>query len=544
MPRMTGAEAVVRSLLANGIQTIFALPGVQNDPLFNSLFDAGDAVNVIHSRHEQGAAYMALGYALAGGGMGCYAVVPGPGFLNTTAALSTAYATNAKVLCLTGQIASHAIGRGYGLLHEIPDQLGVMRSLTKWAERIESPQEAGGKVAEAIRQMHTGRPRPVGLEMAMDVMAAEAELHLPEAQTGFERPPVDGDAVREAAKLLGNAKAPLIFVGGGAMDAQEEIAAVAELLQAPVIANRMGRGVLSSRHYLSHTMPVGHRLWAGADAVLAVGTRMQVPSMSWGLDGLPIVCVDIDPEEHSRHAPPAVGIAADCRDALAALIPELGRHNRKRVNREQELNTLKAETEAWFSGLEPQISFLRVIREELPDDGIFIDELTQVGYVSRITLPVYRPRTFISTGYQGTLGWGMAAAVGAKVACPDKPVLAVSGDGGFMFNVQELATAVQQGINVVMLVFNDGAYGNVKRIQKEDYGGKVIASELRNPDFVKLAESFGAQGLRATNPEELRAAIRKGFAATGPTIVEVPVGEMPNPWPYIVLPRVRGGGAG
>lgn len=540
MARMTGGEALVASLLANGIDTIFALPGVQNDPLFNALHDAGDAVRVITTRHEQGAAYMAVAYALATGGMGCYAVVPGPGFLNTTAALSTAYATNARVLCLSGQIPSTALGKGYGLLHEIPDQLGVMRSLTKWAERIEDPTQVPGKVAEAIRQMHTGRPRPVGLEMSVDMMAAQDEVALLPAETSFERLPVDAAAVEKAAKLLGEAENPLIFVGGGAVDAAEEIAALAELLQAPVVASRMGRGVLGSQHYLSHTMPVGHRLWAKADVVLAVGTRLQIPMMGWGLEGLKFVSVNIDPEEHGRHAPPEVAITADSKDALAALIPQLTAHNRSRVNREQELAALKQEAEASYAELEPQLSYVRAIREELPEDGIFVDELTQIGYVSRFAMPVYKPRSFINTGYQGTLGWGMAAVIGAKVACPDKPVLGVAGDGGFMFNVQELATAVQLKLDLVMLVFNDNAFGNVKRLQKETYGGRVIASELVNPDFVKLAESFGAQGLKATSPEELRGAIRKGFATKGPTLVEIPLGELPDPWPHVQLPRVRG----
>ncbi|MCZ6558965.1 MAG: thiamine pyrophosphate-binding protein [SAR324 cluster bacterium] len=544
MPVMTGGQAVVKSLIGNGITTLFALPGVQNDPLFIALYDAGAAVRVIHTRHEQGAAYMALGYAAATGGMGAYAVVPGPGFLNTTAALSTAYATNSKVLCLTGQITSSAVGRGYGLLHEIPDQMRVLRSLTKWAESIPSPAAAPGLVAEAIRQMYTGRPRPVGLEMAMDIMAREEDVQLLPPETEFARPPVNGDAIREAAKILGQAQSPLIFAGGGAMDAVEELAGIAEMLQAPVITTRSGRGAMSSRHYLSHTMPVGHQLWAGADAVLAIGTRLQIPQMNWGLDGdLKMVRVDIDPEEHDRVAPPAVGIVADCRDALRALIDELGAHNRKRSNREEELTALRQAKEAEFASLEPQMSYLKVIREELPDDGIFVDELTQIGYVSRFALPVYQPRTFLSTGYQGTLGWGVATALGVKLAQPGKPVLLISGDGGFMFNAQELATAVQHQIGVVMLVFNDDAYGNVLRMQKELYDNRVIASQLHNPDFVKLADAFGAQGLRANSPQELRDAIRQGFAAKGPTVIDVPVGEMPAPWHNIVMPQVRGKGA-
>jgi acetolactate synthase-1/2/3 large subunit len=541
MSSMTGGAAIVQSLQAHGIHTLFGLPGVQMDGFFNAAFDAGAELRVIASRHEQGAAYMALGYAAATGGVGAYAVVPGPGFLNTTAALSTAYAANARVLCVAGQIPSRQIGRGVGLLHEIPDQLAVMRSLTKWATRLETPESVPAAMAEAFRQMHTGRPRPVGVEMAMDVMAREGEVTPLPAEPDYPRPPVDPDAVERAARLLGNAASPLIFVGGGAMDAGEQVAALAETLQAPVIAARMGRGVLDNRHYLSHTMPMGHRLWAAADVVLGIGTRLQVPQMSWGLDdALKVIRIDIDPEEPARIAAPAVTLAADSRDALNALLPALEKHNRKRPSREAELNALKREVQASYAVLEPQLSFLRVIRESLPEEGIYVDELTQVGYVGRFALPVYRPRTFIASAYQGTLGWGMATAIGVKAARPDTPVLAIAGDGGLMFTLPELAVAVQHKLQVVMLVFNDGAYGNVKRMQKELYDHRVIASDLRNPDFVRVAEAFGAQGLRAEGPEELGAAIRRGFDTPGPTLIEIPVGEMPDPWPHAYPPRLRG----
>ncbi len=230
---------------------------------------------------------------------------------------------------------------------------------------------------------------------------------------------------------------------------------------------------------------------------------------------------------------------ARSQEALRALIPAVERYTPVRPSRQDELTAHKAEVARRYASLEPQLTFLKLIREELPDDGFFVEEMTQVSYLSRFALPVYQPRTFVSTGYQGTLGWGFATALGVKVANPTKPVLSINGDGGVLFTFQELATAVQHGIGTVTLVFNDGAYGNVRRTQKEQYGNRIIASELRNPDFVKLAEAFGAQGLRARTPEELRRALRQGFEAGGPTLIEVPVGEMPNPWPLLHLPRIR-----
>jgi acetolactate synthase-1/2/3 large subunit len=540
MAKITGGTAIVQALLAHGVDTLFGLPGVQNDYFYNALYDAGSQIRVIHTRHEQGAAYMALGYALSTGRVGVYNVVPGPGLLNSTAALATAYSTNAKVLCLTGQLPSASIGRGYGLLHELPDQLGILQSLTKWAARITTPAEAPALVADAFAQLHTGRPRPVGLECPLDILATMAEVDLCPAPAAQRIPPVDPDAIDAAAQLLGRARQPLIFVGSGALDVTAEVQQLAEALQAPVVANRAGLGVLSSRHPLSLRMPEAHQLWATADVVLAVGSRLQMSLQSWGLDkDLKVIRIDVDPAEHYRIAAPAVGIVARSQEAMPALLAAVERYNRPRPARHAELAALRADVARRLADLEPQQTFLKIIREELPDDGFVVEEMTQVSYVARATLPVYAPRTFVSTGYQGTLGWGFATALGVKVANPDKPVLALSGDGGLLFTISELATAVQHGINTVTLVFNDNAYGNVRRSQQQSYGNRVIATELRNPDFVQLAEAFGAQGLRARTPDDLRRALRQGFAADTPTLIEVPVGEMPSPWPLLHLPRVR-----
>jgi len=530
--KLTTAEAVVRTMAVNGIEQVFCLPGVQNDFLFEALHGAQGTMRIVHTRHEQGAAYMALGAAMATGKPAAYAVVPGPGVLNTTAALCTAYAVNAPVLALTGHIPSAMIGRGLGLLHEIPDQLGILRSLTKWAARIRSPQEAPALVNEAFRQLRSGRPRPVALECPLDVWPRSAAVELPDAPAESSVVAVDLDAVEAAAKLLGAAERPLIVVGGGALDASAEVAAVAEALQAPVTAHQMGRGVLDSRNPLSVSALLGYRLWGEADVVLAVGTRLSLQQRLWGTDkALKIVRIDADPEEIDRIERPAVGILGDSARVLRVLLDALPRHNRRRPSRAEEMRGRKAEADADLATrFKPQVSWLAAIRAELPEDGIFVDELTQIGYVGRLALPVYRPRTYLSSGYQGTLGWGVATAIGAKAAKPGTPLVAISGDGGFMFNVQELATAVQHGIPVVIVLTNDNAYGNVRRTQVEVFGNRVIASDLRNPDFPRLAESFGLMGLRATTPEELRVQLRKALNAGVPALIEVPVGPMPSPW--------------
>src|SRR5438270_249671 len=398
MARMTGGGALVEMLRRHGVDTLFALPGVQNDALFVALYDAGEAMRVIHPRHEQAAAYMAFGYARASGRPGAYAVVPGPGVLNTTAALATAYATNAPVLCISGQIPSNLIGRGFGLLHEIPDQLSILKGLTKWASRISHPSETGKLVNEAFRHLGDGRPRPVALEMPLDIMALESEVALP---------------------------------------------------------------------------------------------AVEAPALPAG-------------EAASRRA---------------------------------ELDALKAKTMARLEEtLGPQCEYLAAIRAELPDEGIYVEDLTQVGYVGRLAFPVYQPRTYIHSGYQGTLGFSYATALGAKVARPDAPVVSISGDGGFMYNVQELSTAALHGIDVVAIVFADGAYGNVRRMQKQDYGNRLIGVDLLNPNFPKMAESFGIAGARATSPGELRRELNAALKRRGSTLIEVPVGQMPDPWPTLLSP--------
>ena len=538
MAKMTTARAIVRALIANGVDTVFGLPGIQLDPLFNAFHDERNHLRVIHPRHEQSAAYMAFGYAQASAEIGVYAVVPGPGILNTTAALATAYATYTPVLAIAGQIPSHAIGKGYGLLHEIPDQLSILQGLTKWAGRIEHPTQAAARMGTAFHELRSGAPRPVAVESAPDVLRLEADVDADEATPGEAPIAPDAEAVEEAAKLLASARNPLIVAGGGARHAGEALRDVAEHLQAPVVTHRMGRGVLDDSHPLSVTQPVAVKCWERADAVLAVGTRFQHYRASWGAAGISTVRIDVEPAQMHRLGRPDVPILADAGLALRALAGALGRLAARRAPRDDEMAGLKAAVRRELEEKAgAQIEFLDALRAALPPDGVFVDELTQVGYVARSAFPVHAPRTFISSGYQGTLGAGFPTALGVQVACPDRAVLSINGDGGFMFNAQELSTAVQQGLGVVAVVFVDGAYGNVKRMQENLYGGRVIATELRNPDFVKLAESFGATGMRVDTPGQLHDAVAGAWGRSTPTVVAVDVGKFPDPFEAVLPMR-------
>jgi len=541
MPLMSGGDAVVRSLMAHGIASIYCLPGVQSDHLFNALFDAGDGINAVHTRHEQGAAYMALGAALATGRPAAYSVVPGPGFLNSTAALATAQSTGAKVLALIGQIPSRRIGKGRGYLHEIPDQLGILRTLTKWADRVERPADAPGLVARAFHELASGRVRPVGLELPPDMLARQEEVELVAPLPAEPPAPLDEDAIAQAAAALDAAECPLIFVGGGALDAAPEVRALAERLTAPVVGYRRGKGVLDNRHVLSHALPAGHALWAEADVVLAVGTRMFIPFGAWGTDDkLKIIKVDIDAAEHDRWPVPVTGLTGDAAAILRRLDGHLGHHAPMDAKRVAASRALKARVADDLAGLGVMRDYLQAIRDVLPDDGVLVDELTQVGYAARVAYEARGPRTYVSSGYQGTLGWGLATALGAKHALGKTPVVSITGDGGFMFNVQELATAVRHRIPLVVVLFNDGAYGNVRNMQRHDHGNRVIATDLANPDFMRLAASFGIGGYRASDPGGLRVALERALAQDEPALIEVPCGTLPDPWRFIDLPKVRG----
>ena len=543
MTEMTGGQALVQSLKVEGISTIFGLPGIQLDYAVDALWEERDSIDVIHTRHEQATAYMADGFARTTGEIGTCLVVPGPGLLNAAAGLATAYACSSPVLCIAGQVQSDAIGAGRGVLHEINDQMETIASVCKHVERAMTPQEIPPMVHRAARELRTGRPRPVEIEVPPDVLERVADVTLLEPEV-WTREEADPDLLERAAELLGRAEHPLIVAGGGVLSsaAWEELRELAELLEAPVVMTDNGRGSLSERNYLAQPLPAARELIPGADAVLAVGTRFLLGPQAAGMelpDGQLFVQIDIDEQEVGRNRSPDIAIVGDAKHALGELVRRVPRHNRSRESREPELTALTAARRERLAKMDVQDGYARAIRDELPDDGIFVNESTQVGYFSRQGFPVYEPRTYLNSGYQGTLGYGFATALGAQVGNPHRKVVSINGDGGFMYNVQELSTMARFEIPLVAIVFNDNAFGNVRRIQQERMGEHPIASDLLNPDFVQLAELFGVVGRRATDPDELRAALREGFASDKPMLIEVPMPparELPSVFPMPVAP--------
>ncbi|MCR0981192.1 thiamine pyrophosphate-dependent enzyme [Roseomonas populi] len=530
MATMTGGQALAHQLVLEGVTDVFGIPGVQLDWAVDGLRQVADRIRFTVPRHEQTTSYMADGYARASGRFGTCMVVPGPGMLNAMAGLSTAYACNSPVLCIAGNIYGSAVGRNLGLLHEIKDQTGVLASVTKWQGSASTPADVPNLVREAVRQLRTGRPAPVGIEIAHDVLSASGEVELitPDAEDLRQKP--DAAAVERAAALLGGARFPVIFVGGGALagEAPEALRALAERLQAPVVIGENGRGALSDRHPLALNALGGRAVFPHADVVLVVGSRFvdtAVGNPAWPSDAVRYVYLNIDP---SAWAPPRraeVAIEADAALGMRALEAAVSR----RPARGDELDRVRAWAAAQSDAIRPQRDFVRAIRNVLPDDGILVNELTQVGYYARFAYPVYRPGTFIGPGYQGTLGYGFPTSLGVAAGAGGRPVVGITGDGGFGWGMQELATARKYDLRVATIVFNDGHFGNVHRMQ-EDQFGTAFGTGLKNPDFGKLADAFEVPYSRADDGEALERALREALDTAGPTLIEARVGGMPSPW--------------
>jgi acetolactate synthase I/II/III large subunit len=529
MPRMTGGEALARQLVREGVKVVFGLPGVQ---LYGALAGLRDEqVRFITTRHEQATTYMADGYARAGGegGFGTALVVPGPGLLNAAAGLSTAYSASSPVLMLCGQVPKRYIGRNVGVLHEVNDQMEAIKPVTKWRRRVLEVSDVPAAVRAAVRQLKSGRPRPVHLEFPPDVLEEEGEATL--------LPPAESDRVAapealivRAAEMLLTAQRPVIYAGGGAVtsDAHEALVAVAEHLQAGIATTAEGKGVVSDANDLS----LGAGLWPknplrrwldAADLILVVGSRLQVAGFQ---PTQQVIQIDVDPDEIGRSHGLTFGLVGDARLTLERLLERL-RALAPRLSRKAEREALRAEMAA-LDTTEPNTPILRSLRAGTPEDAIVIAGMTQIGYYSRPFWPVFRPRTYINSSYSGNLGFEYPTALGAKVAQPERAVVAICGDGGFMYNAQEMSTAVKYGINVVAVVFNDNAYGNVARDLDEAWGGTWEA-DFRNPDFMTLAEAYGVAGIRVEKPSEVGDAVRRALALNQPALVEVRVGRMPRP---------------
>lgn len=533
--RHTAGEALVDGLLDHGVDTVFGIPGVQTYELFEALGRASDNIELIGARHEQACAYMALGYAQSTGRLGVCTVVPGPGVLNAASGLLTARGTSTPLLCLTSEIPTGFMGKDYGHLHEMPDQLATLRTIVKSATNVLHPAEAKPALAQAVHDAFAGRPGPVAVATPWDVLTQDAPV-TPVVPIPVRRPEVDPAAIGEAVELLRAAHNPVILVGGGARHAADEIRTLAAAIQAPVIANRSGKGIVGEDSPFGFNCADGYDLWADADLIVTIGTRAELLWFRWPAKSarIPSISIDITPAAHTRLTP-TVAITADSREAVGAVVSRLALAPIDSVGRTDQFVAVKEakrrEMDAW---LQPHRDHLAAIRRALPRDGFFVDEVSQIGFSSYFSFPVDQPRQFITCGHQGNLGYGFPTALGVKAAHRDSAVVSVTGDGGFQFGIAELATAVQHRLGVVVVVFDNSAYGNVQADQTLIYGN-AVGSTLHNPDFVALARAYGAHAETAVSSDGLERAVRDGIGRDLPTVVVVPMplSTEVSPWRYL-----------
>ena len=535
MTEMTGGQAIVASLRAQGVDTVFGIISVHMLDVYDALYDARKSLNFIGGRHEQAIAYMADGYARASGKPGVLLSSTGPGAANTLGALGEAYACSSPVLHITSNVEAALVDSGRGSLHEPKDQLGMFRSVTGWNALIPNVESIPDHVYEAFRRLHTLRPRPIELEVPVDVQAQRAEVEIPNA-VDHPRSQGDPDLVERASRMLAEAQRPAIWVGGGVVtaDASPELIELCEMLQCPVTTTYGGKGAIPDDHPLALGCSLGGRVYgqnpirdfiADCDCLLVVGSSLPYRTTAGVGLKLPqrMIHVDIDPDVFNKNYPAELPIEGDARAVLAQLVNALrGKDVGKSERRLRDIQDMKAQVNHSLHEEGPnQQRIMDALRAVMPRDTIIVCDSTMPAYWGSRGMPAYLPRTYISPHGWSSIGFGFPAALGAKVARPDKPVVAIVGDGGFQFNVQELGTAVQHGINVTVLIFNDNAWGILKEYQKNRYRERYFGTDLQNPDFVKLAEAYGVPATRAHNLEELTAALEKGLQSRALNLIEV-----------------------
>ncbi len=533
--KVRGGAALVKALEANGIRTVFGIPGVHTLDAYDALIDS-DYVDTVLPRHEQGAGFMADGYYRASGRPGVALIVTGPGVTNVATAVGEAFADSSKVLVIATNLEREYLDKLEGNLHEITDQMGIMKPITKWSRRVMSAQEIPGAIAEALEQLDIGRPRPVYLEIPLDVLAEECEIDdLPTATHQVKLPTPEsitaaGDAIRSGGKLL-------LFAGGGCVseEASAALTELAELSGAAVFTSLMGKGSIAEDHPRA-LGAFGYR-WSddspivpfmtGSDTCLAIGTGLGLRTTANGSMPLPtrLVHVDLDPNEFNKRYQADVAIEADATEFLRALVNDIklnggpgAQWSDAEIAEGRQKNFAPADERA-----ARYTPYLQALRAAIPRDGIVINDMTMMSYEAARYFPVYGPRTYTFPRGFGTLGSSLPTAIGAKVARPDKAVVSINGDGGVQFTLTELGAAVHHKIPVPFVIFNDSTHTAVKAAQQRTYPGRFIDVDLVNPDYVKIAEAYGIPGFRAESPEELERLLKESLRSSTPVIIDVPI---------------------
>ena len=539
MAVMSGGEALAKSLANEGVEVVFGIPGIQVYGIVAGLRDEPE-LRMITTRHEQATTYMADGYARASGKPGVALVVPGVGLYNAASGLTNAYSRSSPVLLIAGQVPRGAMGKNLGAVHEVEDQRGTVRSVTKWQRQALRPREVPDAVFEAFRQMRTGRPRPTLIEMPPDAGVEREEVRL-RNPARIPRIVPSREDLQEAAQVISKSSTPLIYAGGGVArsDAEEALIKFAEATNIPVVTSSGGKGSIPDNHPLSYGScfsPRGERqemnqlfeVMQSSDVVIGIGARFSLGNPAG--EASTLVNINIDDSELTRVQANTIPLHGDARATIEALLPYLMEAGA--ADRPSPAEAVKAARNliSYYDIRlkEPQYPVLEAMQKGIPEDAYMVWDVSQFGFYARTHWQVTHPKTYIDSGYSFNLGYAFPTALGVKVAKPDRPVVCVAGDGGFMFNASELSTAVKYGINLVTVIFRNDSYGNVARDLEEGFNG-AYETDLHNPDFIKFAESFGAVGMRAEDPLTLETMLPQALECNAPVLIDVPFGEMPIP---------------
>jgi acetolactate synthase-1/2/3 large subunit len=555
MTTLTGAKALIQALENQKVDTIFGILGGAILPVYDSLCGNTNIRHIL-ARHEQGAAHAAEGYARASGKTGVCIATSGPGATNLVTGIANAYMDSSPVVALTGQVPSAATNSSYMIGRDAfqeADIIGITTAITKANYQPRSVAEIPTMVNNAFYIASTGRPGPVLIDLPKNIQCDQADIEIT-SQTDVRgyKPACEPDtaALSQAAKLLAKAERPIILAGGGIIssNASDQLVQLSDLLMAPVATTFMGKGAFPETHPLSvgsigmHGNPAANRLMGEADVLLAVGTRFSdraTANLSSFAPSAKKIQIDIDAAEIGKNIEVDVPMIADAKVAFQMLLiatqqklqKNEGANWQKRVKEVKEkLSPIMHETP---KELNPK-TLLMELRKLLPENGILTTEVGQNQMWSALYFKALKPRTFISSGGLGTMGFGFPAAIGAKVACPDRPVVDIAGDGSFLMTENMLATSVTENIPVTVIVLNNSVLGMVAQWQRTLYQRRYMAVKLgKSPDFVKLAEAYGAQGTRVTSISEFQTAVKKALKSKVTTVIDVPIGSEEDVVPFV-----------
>jgi thiamine pyrophosphate-dependent acetolactate synthase large subunit-like protein len=519
----TCGQAAIALLEAHGVDTVFGIPGVHTLELYRGL--AESRIRHVAVRHEQGAGFMADGYARASGRPGVCVVITGPGLLNAATAIGQAFSDSVPVLALSSVNARDDLGKGRGRLHEITSQQATMAPLTAFSRTVDRPDGLAPAMADAFAAFRTGRPRPVHLEIPLDVLQEAAPPAAPAAAPSVPAP--NPAEITAAARLIDEAERPFLIAGGGTVDCAEAVRALVDKAGLLACMTVAGKGVVPDDHpqCVGGTMAYGpvQEALAAADLVIAIGTELAETD-SW-TDRVPIkgrlIRVDIDPVTLKRDYPPTLGLRAEAGAVLARLVPAVAARPERAAAAAAQAAGLKKLHRGSLGGLALRHGrVLDALRQALPEDGIVASDMTQIAYTANHWFPCRRPRCWFHPNGFGTLGYALPAAIGAKLACPDRAVVALAGDAGLLFTVQELGTAAELGLPLAILLWNNDSLGQIAG-DMVARGIPAIGVKQKNPDFLALARAFGCHAVRPDSLAGLGEALTQAFAADRPTLIEV-----------------------